>query len=96
MSIVTNTQRIQGRKEQTKILIEDCLNDSSSDVERIYLDFQFRHVNDVYQNITNARGFTAENCWAGVGGFIGIFVGVSLMQVPEILIECYRPIFLNF
>ena len=83
MSIVTNSQRDQGRKEQRKFL-------EGSEVEKLYLDFQFRHVNDVYQKITNTREFTVENCWAGVGGFIGIFVGVSLMQVPQILIECYR------
>ena len=42
---------------------------------------------DNFQNIVNQRGFTVENCWAGIGGFVGIFVGMSLMQVPELIID---------
>ena len=39
--------------------------------------------------ISNLRGFTGESCWAGIGGFVGIFVGVSLMQIPEIFVEMF-------
>ena len=74
MIIVTNVQRVKGRIRKNKDL---------------YLDFQLRHVNDRYQVITNTRGFSVESCWSGIGGFIGIFVGVSLMQLPEIFLAFY-------
>ena len=44
---------------------------------------------DNFQNIVNHRDFTIENCWAGIGGFVGIFVGVSLMQIPELIIQFF-------
>ena len=59
-------------------------------VPKVYLDIKFRHVRERYQVIRNMRVYTGESCWAGIGGFIGIFVGVSLMQVPEILIEAFN------
>ena len=74
MIIVTNVQMVKGRLRKG---------------EDLYLDIQFRHVNDRYQVITNTRGFSVESCWSGIGGFIGIFVGVSLMQLPEIFLAFY-------
>ena len=97
MSIVTNTQRVKGRREQSKPISDPKYNGDiihyEPDVEKIYLDIQIRHVNDDYQNITNSRGFSAESCWSGIGGFIGIFVGVSLMQIPQILQKAYYHLF---
>ena len=52
----------------------------------LYLDLTMHFAPDNFQNIENHRGFSIENCWAGVGGFVGIFVGVSLMQMPELII----------
>ena len=70
-------------------------NEIEPGIEKIgnYLDIQFRHVNDEYQNITNTKAFTTESCWSGIGGFIGIFVGVSLMQIPQILFGFYQYLF---
>ena len=36
-----------------------------------------------YQEIINEREFGLESLWSTVGGFIGIFVGTSLSQVPS-------------
>jgi hypothetical protein len=83
--IVTNVQRVKGRERQRNTLIEPTLyTDVGPEMEKLYFDMQFRHVNDRYQVITNTKGFTAESCWAGIGGFVGIFIGVSLMQLPEL------------
>ena len=49
----------------------------------------FHMAPDNFQNIVNHRDFTIENCWAGIGGFVGIFVGVSLMQIPELIIQFF-------
>ena len=97
MSIVTNTQRAEGRRALSKPMSDPKYNGDiihyEPDVEKIYLDIQIRHVNDDYQNITNSRAFSGESCWSGIGGFIGIFVGVSLMQIPQILLEVYYHFF---
>ena len=85
MIIVTNVQRVKGRLRK-----EYYDDDLQTTVARsLYLDIQFRHVNDRYQVITNTRGFSVESCWSGIGGFIGIFVGVSMMQLPEIFMAFF-------
>ena len=42
-----------------------------------------RYTELVYQNIENSRGTSFETFFSGVGGFVGIFCGYSIMQVPE-------------
>ena len=50
-----------------------------------YLDLEFIQGNEMFQEIENVRDFGFESCWSGIGGFVGIFVGYSLMQLPELL-----------
>ena len=50
-----------------------------------YLDISFMVGSNIFQEIIYTRDFGAESCWSGVGGFVGIFVGSSLLQLPEIL-----------
>jgi hypothetical protein len=38
-----------------------------------------------YQNIENNQSFGFESFLSGVGGFVGIFLGYSILQVPELL-----------
>ena len=38
-----------------------------------------------FQEITNVKDFDVETLWSSVGGFIGIFLGYSLLQAPEML-----------
>ena len=38
-----------------------------------------------YQEIENLPEFGFESFWSSVGGFIGIFMGYSLLQIPELL-----------
>lgn len=46
---------------------------------------QIDYLTDEYQEIENYQSFGFESLWSGVGGFCGIFLGVSLMQVPQVL-----------
>ena len=56
-----------------------------------YLDLEFTiKTGGKYQVIENARAFSVENCWSGIGGFVGIFVGLSLMAVPDLLQDFYH------
>ena len=40
-----------------------------------------------YQNIQNTLAFGFESFLSGVGGFIGIFLGYSILQIPELLVS---------
>ena len=42
------------------------------------------YTTETYQEIRNERAFGIEALGSGVGGFIGIFLGYSLLQVPEL------------
>ena len=68
--------------------VEDIDNDEIYDPNEVmlYLDILFRSNTPVYQIIQNGQSFTVEGCWAGIGGFIGIFIGVSLRQTPELIL----------
>jgi len=38
-----------------------------------------------YQEIKNVKEFTFETFWSTAGGYLGFFLGYSLLQVPELL-----------
>ena len=50
-----------------------------------YLYINFKYIDKNYQEIINVRDFGLEGLWSTAGGFIGIFVGTSLSQVPELV-----------
>ena len=88
MIIVTNVQTRKGRKLSWKNLNDNQQIDENE--QELYWDIQFSNINERYQVTENSRAFTGESCWAGIGGFVGIFVGMSLMQVPDLLCKIYQ------
>ena len=69
----------------SNILLQDGLNPS----------LRVLYTRETYQEIVNTRDVGVETCWSGIGGFIGIFVGYSLMQVPEIISNIWKLITQN-
>ena len=62
----------------------------SSSVDMSYskdLDLVFQHRSDEYLETINKRDFGIENLWSSVGGFVGIFLGFSLFQLVEVMID---------
>ena len=55
-------------------------SDRASDVE-LTLHFKTQH----YKLASNDKSFTLLTLWSQIGGFIGIFLGYSLLQLPELL-----------
>ena len=90
MIIVTNKYEKKGREMIRADLSgwEDHM--VHEDEVSLRLDIEFNHANPVYQIIKNGRSFSVESCWAGIGGFIGIFVGVSLRQIPELITDLFK------
>ena len=79
MVIVSYIQKQEGRKR------EESPTKQGQDFVS-YLDFEFTQGSEKLQVILNERDFGVESCWSGIGGFVGIFVGYSLMQLPELLV----------
>ena len=46
---------------------------------------KFMYTERYYQEIENVREFGFESFWSAVGGFVGIFLGYSMMQFPALL-----------
>ena len=49
------------------------------------LKIVIRYSTEIYQEISNIRDYNLDTLWSSVGGFIGIFLGYSLLQLPELL-----------
>ena len=82
MMVVTNVVKERG-----------CLRQkNSSDAEQMlsYLDLEIIQGSEMYQEIENVKDFGVENCWSGIGGFIGIFLGYSLLQIPDLTATYFK------
>ena len=90
MIIITNKQEKKGREMIWADLNGQFDMNVYENETSLRLDIEFHHANPVYQVIENGRKFSVENCWAGIGGFIGIFVGVSLRQMPELIADAFK------
>ena len=49
------------------------------------LSISVSYATETFQKITNVRDFDVETLWSSAGGFVGIFLGYSLLQVPDLL-----------
>ena len=46
-----------------------------------------KYPHKTYHEIVNVRMVTFDSLWANAGGFIGMFLGYSAMQVPQFLLS---------
>ena len=46
---------------------------------------KIRYSERKYQEIENSKDFNFETFFSSVGGFVGIFLGYSLLQIPEFI-----------
>ena len=47
---------------------------------------------DYFQETTNVRKFSRDSVWGNVGGYIGMFLGFSVLQIPSLLNAVFRRI----
>ena len=43
------------------------------------------HSSDVFEEITNVKSFGLTSLWANIGGYIGMVLGLSFFQVPDMV-----------
>ena len=67
-------------------------------VSTLHLDYQrtgvrIHYMNYGFEEIINQRDFGFEMFWSSIGGFTGMFLGASLLQIPDFifrLLRCYK------
>ena len=55
-----------------------------------YLYVEFFYMDENYQEIVNQRDFTLAGFWSSTGGFVGMILGYSLMQVPDVISRIWK------
>ena len=50
-----------------------------------YILLQFPFMNENYEEVISFREFGIEGLGAGIGGYVGIFLGYSFLQIPSTL-----------
>ena len=83
-NIVTTTDSITN----TERLFSDLVFTQSG----LKIEFNLNYLSQSYREIVNTLGFDMATLWSQVGGFIGMFLGYSLLQVPELAKKCVRRI----
>ena len=56
------------------------------------IEFTLEYLTDFYKETVNKLAFDMATLWSQVGGFIGIFLGYSLLQIPELVKSWFRVI----
>ena len=51
-----------------------------------FFELNINYLTESFQEIANQRDFSGEALWSGVGGLVGIFLGYSMMQIPDSLV----------
>ena len=49
--------------------------------------FRIFYPSEMFTQIVNTREVDQESLWSGIGGFFGMFLGFSLMQIPDLLVS---------
>ena len=78
MNVVTN-YNLRPYKVNTGNAFTDAL------LARNKLFLKFEYLDQTYQEVTNQRDFGFESFWSSAGGFVGLFLGVSLLQIVDML-----------
>ena len=61
-------------------------------INQSIFEITIKYPEKTYYEITNNQAFGFESFWSSVGGFVGIFLGFSLLQLPEFIIGVMRRI----
>ena len=48
---------------------------------------KIKYEETTYQEIENVQEFTFETFFSGIGGFVGIFLGYSMLQIPDLFVN---------
>ena len=70
---------IESEQEASKVLGSESASGYG------YLSIKIKYPDDRYHEIVNIQQVTFDSFWSSTGGFIGMFLGYSVMQVPDFI-----------
>ena len=66
------------------VLIRDQLSEPLENQQK-EIDIKLTYSERRYQEIINTRDFGMDTFWISVGGFVGLFLGYSISQIPDLI-----------
>ena len=66
----------------TLVIVDDNLGQKDD-----HFQIRVSYAEDYYQEIENGEGVSFETFFSGVGGFVGIFCGYSILQAPDFIVK---------
>ena len=55
-----------------------------------FLQMEVSYMDEDYEEIVNEKDFNIESFFSGIGGFVGIILGYSIMHIPELLSAIWK------
>ena len=74
---------MQPCKQMTITYVVEKENYEEKGNDKIYVTINY--IAQTYKLICNTREFSLKDLWSQIGGFVGIFLGYSLLQLPDLL-----------
>ena len=54
-------------------------------LDKYIFELEINYLSEIFQEIQNKKDFGFEAFWSSIGGFVGIFLGYSMLQIPEMV-----------
>ena len=54
-----------------------------------YFDFGVSHRQTQFKEIRQIRSYDAESLYGDIGGYMGLLLGYSILNLPTMIISCY-------
>ena len=87
---ITNIEETLNRFDEscTEMTIVSSIQFGSAtlDNDKSRFEIKVNYLTESYQEIANKKDFSGEALWSSVGGLVGIFLGYSMMQIPDSLL----------
>ena len=85
-------EHVKDKDRIAKLYLPGCkrttilaLSESSTVKPENFMMLRFFYQPKTFTEIYNTEAVGFESFWGGVGGFVGIFLGFSLMQIPDLI-----------
>ena len=67
-----------------RVLVQEQLNEPLKNRHK-EIDIKLTYNEGTYKEIINTRDFGMDSFWISVGGFVGLFLGYSISQIPDLI-----------
>ena len=83
-AMISSFKGVSGGRSCTNMDIL-VINSKPENQGRKHITIRVSYLENTYQETENIQDFTFETFFSSLGGFIGIFLGYSMLQIPELL-----------